>query len=103
MSRKRSNRKSDFLCDILKIKHLCATEGYNLLPACRSDIKQTRPLLWSALMQEETMQPEANAQSAAWLRPRVTVTGAVAPPSHATVAGVLHTYAEQRITSIIRG
>src|SRR5439155_25467126 len=30
MSRKRSNRKSDFLCDVFEIKHLCATEGLQL-------------------------------------------------------------------------
>ena len=60
MSRKRSNRKSDFLCDVLEIKHLCTTQGYDLLTVCLSDIKQTRPLLWSALMKEETMQHEAN-------------------------------------------
>src|SRR5437870_12480265 len=59
MSRTRSNRKGDFLCDVLEIKHLCVTEGYDLLPACLSDIKQTRPLLWSALTKEETMPPEA--------------------------------------------
>ena len=62
MSRPGSNRKSDFLCDTLEIKHLCATQRYGLLAVSVSDIKKTRPALWSALLKEETMPHEANAQ-----------------------------------------